>query len=133
MMVCKEGPYTRFAATFYEVLERFRGFSFLRLCPQTGRTHQLRVHLHHLGHPIVADRLYEGRSALNLSDLVENLPPEQDETLISRQALHALRLCFNHPVTGKRLEFEAPIPADIQKTLDAIRTHRAKPSKRPAH
>lgn len=130
MMVCPEGGNSRFAATFYEVLERFRGFTFLRLCPQTGRTHQLRVHLHHLGHPIVADRLYEGRSALKLSDLVENLPPEKDEVLIQRQALHALRLCFNHPVTGERLEFEAPLPDDITRTLEAIRTHRAKPTRK---
>ena len=129
MMVCAEGGNSRFAATFYEVLERHRGFTFLRLCPQTGRTHQLRVHLHHLGHPVVADRLYEGHSALKLSDLVENLPPEQEETLIDRQALHALRLCFNHPVTGQRMEFEAPLPADFQRALTAIRTHRAKPVK----
>ena len=131
MMVCPEGGNSRSAATFYEVLERFRGFTFLRLCPQTGRTHQLRVHLHHLGHPVVADRLYEGRAALKLSDLVENLPPEQDEVLIQRQALHALKLGFNHPVTGQRLEFEAPLPDDFQHALGAIRTHRAKTTKRP--
>lgn len=128
MMVCPESGNSRFAATFYEVLERHNGFSFMRLCPQTGRTHQLRVHMHHLGHPVVADRLYEGRAGLWMSDLVENLPEEEDEILIQRQALHAFRLCFNHPVTGKRLEFEAPIPDDIQKALTAIRTHRAKPT-----
>jgi 23S rRNA pseudouridine1911/1915/1917 synthase len=124
MMVCPPCGNSRFAATFYEVIERFRGFTFLRLCPQTGRTHQLRVHLHHLGHPIVADRLYEGKSALHLSDLVENLPQEQEETLIARQALHALRLCFDHPVTGERMEFEAPLPDDIQQALSAVRKHR---------
>jgi len=127
MMVCPEGGNARFAATFYEVLERFQGFSFLRLCPQTGRTHQLRVHLHHLGHPIVADRLYEGRALLRLSDLVENLPPEEDQILIQRQALHALRLCFNHPVTGVRMEFEAPLPEDFQQALAALQARRAKP------
>jgi 23S rRNA pseudouridine1911/1915/1917 synthase len=126
MMVCEPGGNARHAATFYEVLERFRGFSWMRLCPQTGRTHQLRVHLHHLGHPIVADRLYEGRAALRLSDLVDDLPAERDETLIQRQALHALRLCFDHPVTGQRMEFEAPLAMDIQRTLDAVREHRAR-------
>jgi 23S rRNA pseudouridine1911/1915/1917 synthase len=126
MMVCPPGGNARFAATFYEVLERFRGFTFLRLCPQTGRTHQLRVHLHHLGHPIVADRLYEGKSALKLSDLVERLPPEQeDEVFIARQALHALRLCFDHPVTGERLQFEAPVPADFETALNAVRKYRS--------
>lgn len=129
MMVCPEGGNSRHAATFYEVLERFRGFSFVRLCPQTGRTHQLRVHMHYLGHPIVADRLYEGHSSLSLSELVDDLPEDQDEILISRQALHALKLGFDHPVTGKRMEFEAPLPPDFQKTLDAIRLHRAKPAR----
>ncbi len=130
MMVCPEGGNSRFAATFYEVLERFHGFTFLRLCPQTGRTHQLRVHLHHLGHPIVADKLYEGRAVLKLSDLVENLPPEQDQVLIERQALHALKLAFDHPVTGKRMEFEAPLPEDFQRALAAIKEHRTKSVKR---
>lgn len=124
MMVCPPGGNARHAATFYEVLERFRGFSWMRLCPQTGRTHQLRVHMHHLGHPIVADRLYEGRASLRLSDLVDELPPEQDEALIERQSLHALRLCFDHPVTGARMEFEAPLAKDIQRALDAVREHR---------
>lgn len=126
MMVCPPGGNSRFAATFYEVLERFRGFTFLRLCPQTGRTHQLRVHLHHLGHPVVADRLYEGKAALRLSDLVEGLPEDEDQVLIDRQALHALRLCFDHPVTGERLQFEAPLPEDIERTLAAVRRYRAK-------
>lgn len=126
MMVCPPGGNARFAATFYEVLERFRGFTFLRLCPQTGRTHQLRVHLHHLGHPIVADRLYEGKAALKLSDLVEKLAPEDDQLLIERQALHALRLSFDHPATGKRLEFEAPLPADFERALAAVRQYRSR-------
>lgn len=126
MMVCPAGGNARFAATFYEVLERFRGFTFLRLCPQTGRTHQLRVHLHHLGHPVVADRLYEGKASLKLSDFVERLPPEQDdEVFIARQALHALRLCFDHPATGQRLQFEAPLPADFETALNAVRKYRS--------
>lgn len=130
MMVCPAGGNSRNAATFYEVIERFRGFTFVRLCPQTGRTHQLRVHMHHLGHPIVADRLYEGHASLKLSELVDDLPPEQDQILIERQALHALKLGFDHPVTGERMEFEAPLPEDFQRTLDAIRQHRPKPPRK---
>ncbi|WLD14130.1 RluA family pseudouridine synthase [Planctellipticum variicoloris] len=132
MMVCPEGGTARHAATFYEVQERFRGFSYMRLCPQTGRTHQLRVHMHHLGHPIVADSLYEGRSSLRKSDLVENLPPEEDEVYIERQALHALSLSFDHPATGERMTFEAPLPADMTRALEAVRTYRPKTGKRPA-
>ena len=127
MMVCVEGDNARHAATFYEALERHRGFCWMRLCPQTGRTHQLRVHMHHLGNPIVADKLYEGKNCLRLSDLIGELPEDQDETLIERQALHAYKLAFDHPVSGQRMNFEAPLPADIQRALTAVRTHRAKP------
>jgi len=130
MMVCPPGGNARHSSTFYEVLERFRGFSFVRLVPQTGRTHQLRVHLHHLGHPVVADRLYEGHHNLKQSDLIENLPREQDDLLIERQALHALSLAFDHPVTGERMKFEAPLPDDIQRALDAVRLHRTKSPKK---
>ncbi len=126
MMVCPPGTNSRHAATYYEVLERFRGFTWMRLCPQTGRTHQLRVHMHHLGHPIVADRLYEGRNLLKKSDLIENVAEDDDEVYITRQALHAFKLSFNHPVSGERLEFEAPIHADIQRALDAVREHRSR-------
>lgn len=129
MMVCPPGGNSRHSSTFYEVLERFRGFSLMRLCPQTGRTHQLRVHMHHLGHPIVADRLYEGRANLKLSDLVENLPPEEEDVLIQRQALHAFRLAFDHPLTGQRLAFEAPLPDDFQQALAAVRQYRTRVSK----
>jgi 23S rRNA pseudouridine1911/1915/1917 synthase len=124
MMVCPPGTNSRHAATYYEVLERHRGFTWMRLCPQTGRTHQLRVHMHHLEHPIVADKLYEGRTMLKKSDLVENVPPEEDEVYIQRQALHALKLSFEHPVTHERLEFEAPLPADIERALAAVRQYR---------
>jgi 23S rRNA pseudouridine1911/1915/1917 synthase len=126
MMVCPPGGNSRHAATYYEVLERFDGFTYVRLCPQTGRTHQLRVHMHHLQHPVVADRLYEGHATLKLSDLVENVPPENDTVLIDRQALHAFRLGFDHPVTGKRLVFEAPMPSDFERVLAAVKQYRTK-------
>jgi len=90
--------------------------------------------MHHLGHPIVADRLYEGHATLKRSDLLDDVPEDQDEVLISRQALHALKLGFDHPVTGKRMEFEAPLPEDFVKSLEAIRQYRTKPARRlPAH
>jgi 23S rRNA pseudouridine1911/1915/1917 synthase len=98
----------------------------MRLCPQTGRTHQLRVHMHHLGQPIVADKLYEGKNCLRLSDLLPPTQVTEDEVFIERQALHAFRLAFDHPVTGERLAFEAPFPADIRRALEAVRQYRAK-------
>jgi 23S rRNA pseudouridine1911/1915/1917 synthase len=116
------------ARTYYEVAERFRGYALLRLKPETGRTHQLRVHLTHLKHPIVADRMYSGRDKLTLAELTGAVPDSADAavTLIERQALHARRLAFAHPVTGQPLDLEAPLPADFQATLDALRTRRAR-------
>lgn len=119
MMVCPPGGNAREAVTFYEVLERFRGFTYVRLLPKTGRTHQLRVHLQYLGHPIVADRLYGGRSELRLSAVIGACDP--DRVLIARQALHAFRLEFQHPESGKPLAFEARLADDIAETLQVLR------------
>jgi 23S rRNA pseudouridine1911/1915/1917 synthase len=119
------------AVTFYEVLERFRGFALVRCKPQTGRTHQIRIHLTHVGHPILADKLYSGRDRITLGEIagpdrVRTLPPDEAETvLIDRQALHAHRLRFRHPLTDQELDLTAPIPADMERTLAALRTHRA--------
>ncbi len=127
MCVCPPGGRARQATTFYEVAERFPGFTYVRLMPRTGRTHQLRVHMQHLGHPIIADRLYGGRPSLQTTDLTEqadrnsSLSPEVGDILIDRQALHAFRLQFRHPESGKSLEFEAPMPEDMQTTLNALR------------
>ncbi|MGO9471181.1 MAG: RluA family pseudouridine synthase [Isosphaeraceae bacterium] len=117
------------AVTFYEVAERFRGFALVRCKPQTGRTHQIRIHLAHIGHPILADKLYSGRDKIVLTDLLGQLRPNQaadvrgDLILIDRQALHAHRLRFEHPLTGRELDLTAPLPADFVRTLEAMRTH----------
>ena len=132
MRVCQEGGNAREATTFYEVVERFDGFTYVKLSPRTGRTHQLRIHMQHLGHLIVADRLYGGRALLRCSDLKTKKEADRpndaksDDILICRQALHAFRLEFCHPESGKNLEFEAPLPTDIEATLSALRRMRAK-------
>ena len=136
MMVCEPGGNSRPAVTRYAVAERYAGFTVVRLFPKTGRTHQLRVHLQHLGHPILADRLYGGGARLSLADLLpsskltaeESAAEEEAEAqsspdLISRQALHARRLAFRHPHSGKELEFEAPLPDDMQRTIAALARH----------
>ncbi len=112
------------AVTFYEVLERFRGYAFVRCKPATGRTHQIRVHLAHIGHPIVADKAYSGRDRLLLGDLVGTDAPDAETTLIDRQALHAHNLRFRHPTTGQELALNAPLPLDMSTALSALRTHR---------
>jgi 23S rRNA pseudouridine1911/1915/1917 synthase len=114
------------AVTFYQVVDRFRGYALVRCKPQTGRTHQIRVHLAHIGHPIVADKAYSGRDRLTLGDLLGPGAggPDGDAVLIDRQALHAHTLRFTHPQTGQALEFVAPLPADMARTLAALRAHR---------
>ncbi len=112
------------ACSFYEVLERFRGFSFCRIQPRTGRTHQIRVHLASVGCPVLADKIYGGRACLRLSDLVPHLDPAQDEVLMPRQALHASRLRILHPRLRQVLSVEAPLPPDFAQTLAALRKYR---------
>lgn len=84
----------REAVTDYKVLERKNGFTYIELYPRTGRTNQLRVHLSWLGYPVLGDWLYRGATA-------------------DRLMLHARRIEFNHPLTGKKLKFEAPVPDDF--------------------
>jgi 23S rRNA pseudouridine1911/1915/1917 synthase len=90
----------REAETAFEVVERFDQVTLLRLFPRTGRTHQIRVHLAAIGHPIVGDAVYGRRRSAGA-------------VLIARQALHAEQLEFCHPGSGQRLRFTAPIPSDL--------------------
>jgi 23S rRNA pseudouridine1911/1915/1917 synthase len=119
-------PEGKHALSYYEVLERFRGHTLVKFQPRTGRTHQIRVHLLHVGCPVLADKQYSGRNQFLLSDLVPGTPKESDETLIARQALHAFRLRFQHPRTKDWIEVEAPLAPDIRRALEAIRIHRPK-------
>lgn len=121
------------AVTAYEVIERFAGFSFVRALPKTGRTHQIRLHLAHVGTPVLCDRLYGGRSRITELELIPRDRIGQDigsdtaayeQPLLERQALHAHRLAIFHPTTGKRMQFEAPPPEDMERTLTALRRWR---------
>jgi 23S rRNA pseudouridine1911/1915/1917 synthase len=123
-MIVSTDPDAKHALSYYEVLERFRGFTLVKVQPRTGRTHQIRVHLQHVGSPVLADKLYGGRDQFKLSEVEPGLQPGQDEVLIGRQALHAFRLRFKHPRTEQWIEAEAPLPHDIRRVLDALRKHR---------
>jgi 23S rRNA pseudouridine1911/1915/1917 synthase len=126
-MVCTTDPgdpSAKDAVSYYEVLERFRGHTLVKVQPRTGRTHQIRVHLQFVGCPVLADKLYSGRDRFLLSDIVPGLPRSEDEVLLARQALHAFRLRFKHPRKGTWIEAEAPLPADIRRALEALRFHR---------
>ncbi len=113
---------SRDAKTFYEVVERFRGFALLKVVPKTGRTHQIRVHLAHVGAAVLCDRLYGGRSQITLGEISGD---DEDNILLNRQALHARRLALTHPITGEAIEFVAPLRSDMESVVDALRTHRS--------
>jgi 23S rRNA pseudouridine1911/1915/1917 synthase len=123
-MIVSSDADAKHALSYYEVLERFRGFTLVKVQPRTGRTHQIRVHLLHVGCPVLADRIYGGRDQFRLSDCVAGLPQETDDVLIGRQALHAYRLRFRHPRTEQWIEAEAPLPADMRRVLEVLREYR---------
>lgn len=131
MAIAPDDPEAKPAKTFFEVVERFRGFSTVRCMPKTGRTHQIRLHLLSLGCPILCDKLYGGRSTLTREELAGQYDrsPKGDENrestiLLARQALHARKITFEHPTSGKILEIEAPLPADMLQTIEALRELR---------
>jgi len=107
----------RESVTHYRVIKRYRAHTHVRVQLETGRTHQIRVHLAHAGYPIVGDKVYGGRLTL---------PKGVSETLrqalrdFPRQALHASRLQFDHPVTGKPIECASSLPADMRGLLDLL-------------
>lgn len=110
----------RHAVTHYQVLESYHKFSLVQLTLETGRLHQIRVHLQHIGHPVAGDSIYGGEQrALNDAD---TLPVKHALIHLKRQALHARTLKFEHPITQERLIFSAPKPADMQRLIDALQT-----------
>lgn len=114
MAVVKNG---RKASTEYEVIAEYRHVSLVRVVLKTGRTHQIRVHMKKLGHPIVGDPVYSGPQWRGIPD------KKVQKTLSSmnRQALHAARITFDHPRTGERMTIEAPLPGDIEEIIRALR------------
>lgn len=122
MLVHKRGKESK---TAYEVLESFTSFSYVRLRIFSGRLHQIRVHMAHIGHPLVVDHLYGRREAFFISEIKRkkfNLKKgEEEKPLIERQPLHSHQLIFPHPISGKMLNLEFPIPKDIKALLNQLR------------
>jgi 23S rRNA pseudouridine1911/1915/1917 synthase len=111
-------PLGKPAVTHYRVAEHFREHTRIRLRLETGRTHQIRVHMSYLQHPLLGDTAYGGRA---------RIPTGASEELTAmirgfdRQALHAVMLRFEHPITGEELEFHAPVPDDMVAMTEALR------------
>jgi 23S rRNA pseudouridine1911/1915/1917 synthase len=111
----------REAITHYRIAKRYRAHTLVRVQLETGRTHQIRVHLAHIGYPITGDPVYGGR---------KRLPAGCSAALAAalgafpRQALHAARLALMHPMTGRALEWEAPVPQDMERLLAALEEDR---------
>jgi len=122
MAIRRTDPNARHARTFYEVDERFDAFAALKVLLMTGRTHQIRVHLGHIGCPVLCDRQYGGRSKITRGEIRRD--PDDTLVLLQRQALHARRLKFTHPVSGKPLEVAAPLPDDMLTVLAELREYR---------
>lgn len=106
MAVLPQSPAARRAVTHYVVEERLKGFTYLRLRLETGRTHQIRVHMAYLGHPVAGDPVYGPKKVL---------------TFLQGQCLHAGKIGFVHPRTGEYLEFTAPLPAYFSDFLEKLR------------
>ncbi len=116
----------RVAVTHLKVTERFDGFTLLEAKLDTGRTHQIRVHCSFIGHPVVGDPLYGGAKRAIPSSYGKIDQRELARLIdgLHGQALHAFSLSFDHPTTGKRLSFDAPLPSDIADILNWLRTTR---------
>jgi 23S rRNA pseudouridine1911/1915/1917 synthase len=123
------------AVTKYELQKQYRGYALLKMMPRTGRTHQIRVHLNLIKHPIVADTIYGGKT-MTLPQLADGQPlPKpgepgsglgEEDMVLERQALHAAELKLSHPINGKEMHFQAPLPDDMQLLLHLLDRYRSK-------
>ncbi len=99
------------ATTYYKVIERINKlYTLLELYPKTGRTHQIRVHLKYLNHPIFGDEFYAGRKT-----------SRSDRKILNRFFLHARKISFFHPKTGKKIEFESDLPQELKSAIDTLK------------
>jgi 23S rRNA pseudouridine1911/1915/1917 synthase len=119
-----EGEHGKEAITHYRVIERFNYVTLIECVLETGRTHQIRVHMKHIGHTLFGDTTYGGDKILK-GTVFSKYKQFVDNCLeiCPRQALHAKTLAFEHPVTGKEIAFESPLATDIEKVIDKWRNY----------
>ena len=124
VMIHKKG---KESITEYQIIERFKGFTYLKIIPKTGRTHQIRIHLQAIGHPLAVDPLYGDSAPIFLSNLKRNYRfklDQEERPLIDRLTLHAGGIHFAHPITGEKLEIVAAIPKDMRALVHALEKYR---------
>jgi len=110
------------ASSFYKVGERLGSMTSVEVSPRTGRTHQIRVHLEHIGFPVVKDSQYGKDAQASYAHWVSKRSAAGERVpIIARQALHAHRLTLDHPLTGERVTYEAPLPADMADLIEVAR------------
>jgi len=114
----------REATTNYAVIDIFPKYALVLAKPLTGRTHQIRVHLKSIGTPVLCDSTYSRRNRVYAWELMKTSKNKGEEPLLARQALHAYKLSFLHPKTGKQVTYETDLPSDMQNVLDVLRSMR---------
>ncbi len=114
------------ASSIYEVLERFGNFTLVKVIPRTGRTHQIRVHMKAIGHPIVADADYNTRDCLYAWEITGGPEKSEEPPILERQALHAYHLEFFHPILKKKIGFKAELPEDMRRVLELLKERKVK-------
>ncbi len=122
MAVVEKG---RYAVTRFRVVERWLGAELLRVALGTGRTHQIRVHLAHIGHPVVGDALYGAGWERGIGGKAQQWAKTLSQ-MVERQFLHSWRLSFAHPVSGEMMRFERPLPADLETCAEWARKESVK-------
>jgi 23S rRNA pseudouridine1911/1915/1917 synthase len=124
-MVVRGDGTGRTAVTDYRVLERFDGYALVECYPATGRTHQIRVHLAAIHLPVAGDKLYGREKVVFLSELKRRPREPGEAPILSRHALHAVSICFRHPVSREEVTFTAPLHSDMLNLLHALQRYRS--------
>ncbi len=111
------------AITYYKIIEQYKFSTLLKIILQTGRTHQIRLHMKYINHPIIGDKIYTNKDIKNYNYNITNINIKNSINNLKRQALHATTIIFKHPINKNYIKIESPIPKDMQKLINIIRLY----------